>query len=343
VIAAAQLLNASEAAKQAGITVKALRIYEARGLIAPVRTAAGWRAYGPYDMARVFDIVRLRTLGLSLTEIARVLEGDSQVIAGVLTVHEAKLRDRACELNAAVQQVKRMRVALGRGGHPALCPISAHHQTAGQISVAFDLPWPWGGERFELRNIKPLTHIVGPLGSGKTRFAKRLAETVPGALFVGLDRLEGNGESARLKRAADPDVWRLVERAHAAIIDDGGNTSGALIALLVAVEADGAAVVVIDMLEQGLDAPTQEALIAHLRRRGADARPLLFVTRSTAILDLGAVGPEEDIIFCPANHGPPTSVAPYPGAQGYEAVASCLASPVVRARTEGMRAVRQGG
>ena len=67
---------------------------------------------------------------------------------------------------------------------------------------------------------------------------------------------------------------------------------------------------------------------------------LFFLTRSTAILDLEAVGPHEAIIFCPANHSAPLLVAPYPGAPGYEAVASCLASPEVRARSEGVIAWR---
>jgi hypothetical protein len=57
-------------------------------------------------------------------------------------------------------------------------------------------------------------------------------------------------------------------------------------------------------------------------------------------LDLAAVGTDEAIIFCPANHSPPTRVGPYPGAAGYEAVATCLASPEVRARTEGVIAWR---
>ena len=33
--------------------------------------------------------------------------------------------------------------------------------------------------------------------------------------------------------------------------------------------------------------PTQEAVIAFLRRRSPEARPLFFLTRSNAILDLG--------------------------------------------------------
>src|SRR5262249_25467171 len=93
---------------------------------------------------------------------------------------------------------------------------------------------------------------------------------------------------------------------------------------------------VIDMLEQGLDKATQEALIAYLRRRGPEARPLFFLTRSSAILDLDSVGANEAIILCPANHSPPTRVAPYPGAPGYEALATCLAPREVRARTEGV-------
>jgi hypothetical protein len=80
-------------------------------------------------------------------------------------------------------------------------------------------------------------------------------------------------------------------------------------------------------------------LIAHLRQRAkAGARPLFLMTRSSAILDLGATGPDEAILFCPANHSPPTRVTAFPGAPGYEGVATCLASPEVRARTAGMLA-----
>ena len=105
------------------------------------------------------------------------------------------------------------------------------------------------------------------------------------------------------------------------------------------VTADGAAVLVIDMVEQGLDGATQEALIAHLRRRGPGGQPLFLLTRSSSILDLEAVSAGE-IILCPANHSPPTLVTARPGAPGYKAVATCLASPEVRARTEGVIAWR---
>jgi len=59
VSSSAQFLNASEAAKRLGVSAKALRLYEQRGLIAPARTAAGWRAYGPDEMARVAEMAAL--------------------------------------------------------------------------------------------------------------------------------------------------------------------------------------------------------------------------------------------------------------------------------------------
>jgi hypothetical protein len=193
-----------------------------------------------------------------------------------------------------------------------------------------------GGERFELHDIRRLNYIIGPLGSGKTRFAKRLAETLPGADFVGLDRLVDGGAKARARPDTDPALRSRVEQTLAWLVEDGAKVSDALLALIARLEGEGSVILVIDMPEQGLDKTTQEALIARLRRHWPEGRPLFFLTRSSAVLDLDSVGVDEAIIFCPANHSPPTLVAPYHGAPGYEAVATCLASPDVRARTEGV-------
>lgn len=65
------------------------------------------------------------------------------------------------------------------------------------------------------------------------------------------------------------------------------------------------------MVEQGLDRATQEAIGTYLRQCAkAGGRPLFLTTRSSAMLDLSAVGPDEAIVLCPANHSPPTRVAP---------------------------------
>ena len=334
--APARSLSPSEAASRLGISAKALRLYEHRGLIAPGRTPAGWRAYGPAEMTRAADIVQLRALGLGLGEIARIFAGDVGTLDRTLAAHKDALEDRIRRLSHTVGQVSRLRAELGRGDVPAASELVRVLGSASEISVAFDLPWPWGGEPFELRDIRSLNYIVGPLGSGKTQLAKRLATALPDAAFVGLDRLANGAAATRARLDADPALKNRVDRCMAAILDDGGAESPALLGLLTVLEAEAPAVLVIDMLEQGLDAPTQEALIHHLRRRRVAARPLFFLTRSSAILDLNCVGPDEAIILCPANHSPPRRVIPCPGSPGYEAVATCLASPDVRARTEGM-------
>lgn len=339
----APFLNPAEAAKRLGVSAKALRLYEQRGLIAPIRSAAGWRAYGPDEMARAGEIVALRALGLSLDHVEGVLDGDAESLESALAAHQETLEGRARQISGVVDKVRRLRADLAAGEAPVAGDLARLLEPRAGAGVAFELPWPWGGERFELRDIRPLTYIIGPLGSGKTRLAKRLAETLPNAAFVGLERMEGGGAAARARLEGDASLRSRVDRTVTWLVGDGAVVSPALVALAVALDSEGPDVLVIDMLEQGLDKATQEALIAYLRCRGPNARPLFFLTRSSAILDLESVGGDEAIILCPANHSPPTHVAPYRGAPGYEAVATCLASPEVRARTDGVIAWRQTG
>ena len=331
----APFLNPTEAARQLGVSIKALRLYEQRGLLAPLRTATGWRTYGPAEMARAGEIAALRALGLSLAAVAQVLSGDPARLDQALATHQAALEGEVRRLADIIAKVHALRADLAGGAAPAARELARLVRPDRALSVAFALPWPWGGENFELRDIRALNYIVGPLGSGKTRLARAIAETLPDAAFLGLER---SADDARALLATDPALKARVDRSLAWLIEEGAAASPGLIALLVALESDAPAVLVVDMVEQGLDQASQEALMSQLRRR--ESRPLFLLTRSCAILDLTAVGPDETIIFCPANHSPPTQVAPYPGSPGYEAVATCLASPEVRARTEGVVAWR---
>ena len=333
-------LSASEAAERLGISQKALRLYEQRGLVTPLRTAVGWRTYGPAEMARAGEVAALRALGLSLARVARVLNGDPQGLAPALADHQTRLESEIRALATTIETVRGLRAGLADGRPPKLQELTRLARPAADVVAAFDLPWPWGGERFELCDMRPLTYIIGPLGSGKTRLAMAIADHLPGAVFVDLDRARENAADARRRMEADLALKARVDAALEWIVEEGGMPSADLTALLVALEADDETIPVIDMIEQGLDQATQEAVTAHLRRRGPNARPVFAMTRSSSILDLAEMTADETILFCPANHSPPTRVLPYPGSPGYESVATCLAAPDVRARTEGVIAWR---
>ncbi|HET7923449.1 MAG TPA: MerR family transcriptional regulator, partial [Rhodanobacteraceae bacterium] len=90
----AAFLSPSQAAEQLGVSTKALRLYEKNGLLRPVRTAAGWRTYGPSEMQQAAEIATLRALGFSLAQIGRVLRGDSEGLEPALAAHQAVLEQR---------------------------------------------------------------------------------------------------------------------------------------------------------------------------------------------------------------------------------------------------------
>lgn len=327
-------LSPAQAAAQLGISAKALRIYEQRGMVKPLRTAVGWRAFGPEQMRRAADIVALRALGFSLAQVQRVLDGDAEGLEPALAAHQLVLEERLQDLVGVIDHVRQHRAELQQGVVPT--PGALARLAQREAPASFPLPWPWGGEVFEVRPTRALNYIIGPLGSGKTRLAKLLSETLPDAVFLGLDRLDDGGSAVLRRSDADPALGSRVDAALAWLRDEGAAVSDALLVLLRLLEGSGPRVLVVDMIEQGLDRATQEALIAFLRRRSPEGRTLFILTRSSAILDLEAVGPDEAIILCPANHAPPSYVSPWPGAPGYEAVATCLASPEVRARSAGV-------
>lgn len=62
------------AAELVGMGVQALRMYERRGLLEPVRTDGGTRRYSEQDLTRLRRIGELLDAGLNLAGIARVLD-----------------------------------------------------------------------------------------------------------------------------------------------------------------------------------------------------------------------------------------------------------------------------
>jgi DNA-binding transcriptional MerR regulator len=105
----------AEAAERLGVSVKALRVYERQGMVTPLRTAAGWRAYGPNEIARLHQILALKSLGLPLARIAELLTGKSVQLDGLLALQEQALASQRQRLDKALGLLRIARAKLKAG------------------------------------------------------------------------------------------------------------------------------------------------------------------------------------------------------------------------------------
>ena len=84
-----------EVSKQSGISARMLRHYDSIGLVSPTgRTQGGYRQYSEEDVRRLFHVEGLRSLGLSLHDIADVLGDLSFSPAAMVEQLVARTHDR---------------------------------------------------------------------------------------------------------------------------------------------------------------------------------------------------------------------------------------------------------
>jgi DNA-binding transcriptional MerR regulator len=97
--------STSQLADLAGTTLRTIRHYHDVGLLAePERRSNGYKSYGVTHLVRVLRIKRLTDLGLSLTQIAELGDGDE---------HPGEaLRELDAELAATIERLQRIRVEL---------------------------------------------------------------------------------------------------------------------------------------------------------------------------------------------------------------------------------------
>lgn len=131
-------MRIGELADAAGMTTKALRFYEARGLLPPPqRTASGYRDYPDDAVVRLAFIRDAQLAGLTLAEIASVLEmkdsgrGSCEHTVALLDRHLAELDGR---IAALVEMRARLRELADRAAgldptdcrDPHRCQVIAH-------------------------------------------------------------------------------------------------------------------------------------------------------------------------------------------------------------------------
>lgn len=121
------------AATAAGLSARAVRLYEARGLLATrPRTAAGYRLYTDADIARLCFIAAARNLGLHVDQIADILGAAHDGRRPCATTH-AVLDQRIEEIDHRIASLTELRGSLvaareatTNATRATICPMIEH-------------------------------------------------------------------------------------------------------------------------------------------------------------------------------------------------------------------------
>ena len=108
-------LSPAETARLLGLSIKALRLYEERGLVTPMRSQGGWRVYGPAQIARLHQIVALKRLGLPLARIGELLGAQPRTLDRVLDLQERVLAREGLRVAKALEIVRTARAKIASG------------------------------------------------------------------------------------------------------------------------------------------------------------------------------------------------------------------------------------
>ncbi len=126
-----------QAAKAAGVTARAIRLYESKKLIsAPDRSAAGYRVFTEEDIDVLAFIRRGRSVGLPLDAIAEILAVAEN---GPPCAHtRALLAQRVEEIDAAITNLQRLRQLIAE-----VLSVEADHPRAGRCGLIEGVSDSW--------------------------------------------------------------------------------------------------------------------------------------------------------------------------------------------------------
>ena len=113
------LIRIGDLAAAAGLTVRAIHHYEQIGLLTPSsRSEAGHRLYGADAVQRLYQVSRLRRLGLPLEQIRRVLDDPNWELAEALNRHAVALDDEITRLSTLRRTVTAVIADVDAGADP---------------------------------------------------------------------------------------------------------------------------------------------------------------------------------------------------------------------------------
>jgi DNA-binding transcriptional MerR regulator len=108
-------LDIRDVAKRTGLTSRALRFYEARGLLKPLRTYSGRRLYGRGELERIQQILALKRAGLSLAQIGKLTARGNMDLGAVVDAQLKVIEERKAELDEANALLLSVKSRIDRG------------------------------------------------------------------------------------------------------------------------------------------------------------------------------------------------------------------------------------
>ncbi|MFI6146968.1 HEAT repeat domain-containing protein [Streptomyces sp. NPDC051109] len=117
-----------EVARRSGVSARMLRHYESLGLVRPTgRTGAGYREYSGEDIRRIFHIESLRSLGLSLRDVARALDDPGFRPSGLVDDLIRQTQERIAVETALLTRLRRIGAAEPAGWEEVLHTVALLH------------------------------------------------------------------------------------------------------------------------------------------------------------------------------------------------------------------------
>ncbi|MCY1139766.1 MerR family transcriptional regulator [Actinoplanes sp. Pm04-4] len=199
-------MRVGELARRTGTTVRALRYYEAAGLVVPRRLSNGYREYEPVAERQVAQIRELMALGLSVEETRPFVEsignGDDVCAAAVAT-----FRSTVRGLQQRIGELTAQRDALDARIDAAARQVMTGPPAAGSL-LGVRLP----ALRFYATDGRPVD--LGDLGPGRT-----VVFVYPLTGRPGVDLPRGLLEVAGARGTTDQAIW--LRDHHAEILAAG--------------------------------------------------------------------------------------------------------------------------
>lgn len=110
-----EAIDIREVARRTGLTSRALRFYEARGLLRPLRTYSGRRLYGRGELERIQEILALKRAGLSLAQIGRLTARGGMDLRALVVAQLKIIEERRTELDEARALLLSIKSRIDRG------------------------------------------------------------------------------------------------------------------------------------------------------------------------------------------------------------------------------------